>query len=551
MLRRGLRLHTWQSQGYWNDVGSCDAYRATCRDVLDGRFPLPLPEGKKLPVQEPCWISPEAVISPDCQLGPYTVIGSGSCIGSGCRISGSVLDGAFLQADCTVEDSILSRGVHLGREVQLRPGCVLAEEVSVGAGSLLRETLRIWPGLTLSAGNVFAEDQLHGPKTRLLRFQTGGIIAGENGLELTPERFLRMGRSCAGERIGVSAAGGSFARLLAEAFLIGAGADGKTSFLLDAPLPAAAAATAGSYGLDQCLFFLQEVDRSVIYCFDRDGLPIPRKDQRKMEASLSAAEGVFPTLRSCSSEQLTGSEEVYLADVLRACGSLKGWKVSCPSITFRRWLARTGTELCAPEDGVLQLKFAEDGFTLSVVDELGRDWPWSMLLCAMAAAELRCGEESVVLPYDAPHLAERVAEEENGTVYRLDRDGEDARKHWRRTPWCRDGLTLTMRLLSRLKAMGLFHLSAFMDTLPEYHSLERVVRLDGIDTAVLRMLSRDREAETVNGVLLRRGEATASVRRQGGGDLRILAESVSMEAAEAFCDNIQRRIRQMGSETQA
>ena len=137
----------------------------------------------------------------------------------------------------------------------------------------------------------------------------------------------------------------------------------------------------------------------------------------------------------------------------------------------------------------------------------------------MTAAELRSGEQAVVLPYDAPELAERIAQEENGTIYRLDRDGEDARRLLRQAPWCRDGLTLALRLFSRLKLLSLKpELAPFMRSLPEYHAQEQILKLDGPDTTVLRLLSGDRDAETVSGVRLRRGDCTATIRRLGGGD---------------------------------
>ncbi len=551
MLRLHRRLRIWEAEGYWNDVGSCEAYRMTCRDVLDGRFPLPIPQGRKAEVSGPCWISPEADVAPGSRLGPYAVIGGGSVVRGGCRVSGSILDGAFLEAGCTVEDSILAQGVRLGREVQLRSGCVLSEGVTAGAGCLLLEGVRVWPGVTLPAGSVLGEDQLHGPGVRPLRFQTGGLILGEDELELTPEKLLRMGRGCPADRVGAAAGDGGYARLLAEAFLIGAGSAGKRTFFMDTALPAAAAAMTAIYDLEESLFCRREGSRTVIRFFDRDSLPLPRKDQRKLETALNAAAGAFPSERSRGFELLTGTEEAFLSAILRSCGGLDGRKLACSNDLLRSGLLRAGAEIVPPSDGVPELRLSGDGFTLSAVDEKGRVWPWNMLLCGMAAAELRCGADAVALPYDAPYLAERIAEDENGTVYRLERDGEDARKLWREAPWCRDGMTLALRLFSRLHELGgPLRLADFMDTLPEYHSREQVIKLDSADTTVLRMLSQDRDAETVNGVLLRQGEATASVRRHGIGELRILTESTSMEAAEEFCESLRRRIQKLDGKEQ-
>ncbi|MBR3555686.1 MAG: NTP transferase domain-containing protein [Oscillospiraceae bacterium] len=546
MLRGRHHIHAWQAEGYWNDVGSCQAYLATCRDVLDGRFPLPIPEGRTIRASGPCWVSPEALVSERAEVGPYTVIGRGSTVEGACRLSGCVVDGAYLQTGSTAEDSILSCGVRLGRGVQLRSGCVLAEGVTVGGGSLLTENLRVWPGLTLPAGSVLTEDQRSGADAAPLRFREGGLIRGENGAELTPERILRLGRGCGAGRVVAAAVGGSYARLLAEAFLLGAGAAGKRTFLADAPTASAAAAAGSIYGMDQCLFFHQKGDKTTIRFFDGDGLPLERKEQRKMESALGGAVPASNTEASHTFALLTGTEEAYLASVLRAGASLGGVRIVSSPGLLQKALLLAGAELCPSGNGTAELRLSEDGFTLCGVDERGREWPWDMLLCALTAAELRCGVQAVALPYEAPLLAERIAREENGTVYRLERDGEDARRLRRAAPWFRDGLTLALRLLSRLRELGTAeNLAGFMDTLPEYHSFTQVVRLDGPDTAVLRQLSRDPEAETVNGVRLHRGEASAIVRRLGGGEVRILAESCKMEAAAEFCDSLQRRIREL------
>ena len=546
MLRNRKRLRVWQADGYWNDVGSCEAYLATCRDVLDGRFPLPIPNGQKMDTTGICWVSPAAKVSAQAHLGPYTVIGEGSTVEAGCQISGSVTDGAYLQQGCIAEDSILSRGVHLGSEARLRHGCVLAEGVSVGSGSLLTENLHVWPGLTVPAGIVLSEDLHRCREAKPLHFRSGGLLEGESGIELTPERCLRMGLGCEGDRVAAAASGGSCARLMAEAFLIGAGSVGKRTFLLDAQLPSVAAAMTGVYDLEQCLFFRQEGSRIVIRSFDADGLPLSRKAQRKLESALSGAAYVPKAESTCATESLMGSEEAFLASALRSCEKLDGVRLACSSGLLRKALLRAGAELCPAEDGIPVFRLSQDGFTVSLSDERGREWPWSLLLCAMTAAEMRCGGTAVVLPYDAPVLAERIAEEENGTIYRLARDGEDARRLWRDAPWCRDGVTLALRFLSGLRKLGKEgDLAGFMDTLPDYHCSEQVLHLNGSDTAVLRQLAREKASETVNGIRLRCGEATATIRRLDSGELRIFAESCKMEAAAEFCESLRRRIREL------
>ena len=380
MLRSRRPMRIWQSDGYWSDVGSCEAYLATCRDVLDGRFPLSLPAGGRLDPEKKTWISPDAKVSPDAELGPYTVIGGGSAVEDGVRISGSIVDGALLLSGCVVEDSILSQGVRLGREVRLRRGCVLAEGVTVGDGSLLSEGLRVWPGLTLPSGCLLTEDLHQSSEAKPLRFRTGGILSGNNGTELTPERLLRMGRGCTGNRVAAAASGGNHARLLAGAFLTGAAAAGKEAFLMDAPLPSVAAVMPRVFNIDQCLFFLEEDAATVVRSYDGDGLPLSRNEQRKLENALCGASYEPTAQRPCAVKPLMGTEEAFLASVLSACDSLGGIKLACSPGLLQAAFRRADAQIMLPGSGVPELRLSPDGFTLSIVDERGKEWPWALLL---------------------------------------------------------------------------------------------------------------------------------------------------------------------------
>ena len=87
-----------------------------------------------------------------------------------------------------------------------------------------------------------------------------------------------------------------------------------------------------------------------------------------------------------------------------------------------------------------------------------------------------------------------------------------------------------------------------MSSLPDYHTREQVIPLNGTDTAVLRSLSGDQSAETVDGVRLQQDGCTATIRRMSGTELRILVESSKMEAADEFCSSLRRRIRQLDGE---
>lgn len=545
LIRERRRLLTWQADGYWNDVGSCEAFLQTCRDVLDGKLTLHMLQGLPCAADGPCWLSPGAVIGRNVQLGPYTVIGADSQIGDGCSVSGSVIDGAVLEAGCRVDGSILSPGAFIGRESVLRDGCVLAEGAFVGGGSLLHENTQLSPGIRLPEGSDAAGAFSHSRRPYVPRFQPGGCIAGEAVSELSPERLLRMGRSSAARRTAAASAGGAYARLLSEAFLVGAGAAGRESFLLDATLPAAAASSAERCGMGLTLFVRQEGDRLRLFFFDASGLPLSGKQQRLLETSGTGELTAALPERCSSTTLLLGTEEAYTAAALCGGSPLDALPVACSgSRLLSRVFSALGAQTVPPGDGILQLRLSDCGFRLRAVDETGTERTWSELLCALAKAELRAGEQAVVLPYHAPALAEVIAEAEGGTVYRLERDGADAAALFRMQPWCRDGLHLAVRLISRLHEQRTT-LADCMRSLPAYHVCETVVPVAGAEPPILRKLSRAAGAETVDGVRFREGECTATVRRLRPGELRILTESCRTEAAEEFCAALQRRIREL------
>ncbi len=549
LLKKKRHLGTWQPEGYWNDVGTCEAYHQSCRDALVGLLPLPALPREEQDFAGGSWISPGAEVARDAIIGPGVVVGPGCRIGAGCRVTDSVLNGAVLEPDCTVEGSLLEMGVLLGRGTSLEPGCVLAEGTSLGACAAVRAGVRLWPGVLVPEGSIVRQSVTHSSPFYRPRFTEGGLVRGEAVRELTPELLTRMGRAASGARIAAAASGGGYARLLAEAFLLGAGAAGRRTYRMDASLPALSAQAGSLFGMDLTLFVRQESSGLQLYFTGPEGLPAARREQRSLEAAAYADAAPAPAEQCLSSLWLTGAEEAAEAGILSSSGSLKGLRLACTDRALRTLLARAGAELTAPEAGIPRLFLSEDGFRLRIQDEEGRLWSWEQLLCALVKAELQSGERAAVLPYSAPAAAERIAQEDNGTIYRLERDGEEALRLFRQKPWCRDGLSLALRLLGLLnRREESFSLSAFLDSLPVFHVSERILRTAGPDAAILRRLAQEERAETVSGVRLREEGGTATVRRRGVGELRILVESASAELAEEFCARLERQIRELDRE---
>ena len=551
LLGREPGLFAWESDGYWNDVGTPEAYLRTSFDALDGRLPLTVPPSRTdAPVIPPCWISPQATVDRGARVGPYAVIGPGSRLGAGCRVDHSIVDGAAVSACCRVTGSVLAQGVYLGEGTEVREGCILAEGVTVGAGSFLQAGVKVWPGKTLAEGCTLTRS-LAGERVQVrLCFDGNARLRGRAGTEYTPELLLRMGASGSGlRRCGAASGGGGYAALLALAFLTGSASAGRETFRLDSSDPASAAWASAQYGLDLTLFIRQEGERLTLYFFDRAGLPLPRKRQRELEAA-GDREGTCALPEECRDPKpILGTEEAHAAAAAAGCGPLPGFRAA---VTVGRSLVRAlrcrQAEILPPETGIPVFRLSEDRLTLEATDEEGRSHPWDRLLCALLRAELRAGQGPLCLPYAAPEAAEEVAAQEGERLLRLGRDGREAEELWRLRPYARDGLFLALRLCHWLhSADSPFQgrLADLMDSVPPYETRETELSIRSGSGRLLRVLRQEYGGETVSGLKLRTAKGCATISPDTLGKLRIRAESTAMEAAGELCAELRDRLREL------
>lgn len=539
LLRTRRHLHAVSDNGYWNDVGTAAAYLQTCRDVLDGRVHLPLLE-HTAPTGT-TWISPQAEVSSQAILEAYTVIGAGSRVGPDCRLVDSVLLGSILEADCTVQNSVLDRGVRLGSGC-IAADSVLGEGVTAGTGCLFRPGTVLWPGKRIPdgcqvSGAAGSREEIWQPC-----FDEVGRLTAPAETHITQSWLYRMGtRRGLGLRVAAAHSEDPLAAALCQAFLAGAAAAGKRAYYLDTRNSAAAAALGGLYRFDLTLFVSLSGRQATLCAFDENGLPAPRSLRR----ILSETGPEDTSHRACGSvTRLTGTEETYLALVCKNAGSLAGLPVAVPGGgLLARALEQLGAVLLPPEQGLPELRLVENGFRAALLDERGRSWGHHNLLCAHAALELADGCRCVCLPYDAPDAAEAIAETHNGTIYRLERDGNDALELLGKKPACRDGVFLLTRLLYRLHRREQTW-SALLDSLPNFHLEERTIIPQLTPATALRRLQTRCGGETVSGLRFRQETGTATIRPDGLGRLRILVESARAETAAELCATLQRELAQ-------
>jgi glucose-1-phosphate adenylyltransferase len=129
-----------ESEPYWRDVGTIDAYWKANIDLT-----MPTPALDMYDTSWPIWTYQEQlppakfVFDSDDRRGmAIDSIVSGGCIISGSRVGRSVLFSKVrVNSYCNVEGAVLLPGVEIGRYVRLRnvvvdSGCILPEGMVVG-----------------------------------------------------------------------------------------------------------------------------------------------------------------------------------------------------------------------------------------------------------------------------------------------------------------------------------------------------------------------------------------------------------------------------------
>ena len=130
LLRDGRPLYGAVAHGYWEDVGTVDAYLRAHKDVLDQMVHLDIPGFQ---VADGVWvgegteIAPDvetvgpAVIGPDCTIESGTRLGAYTVLGSHCRVLANVhIDRCVLHDSVYVASGSRLRGAVVGKGVNLR-----------------------------------------------------------------------------------------------------------------------------------------------------------------------------------------------------------------------------------------------------------------------------------------------------------------------------------------------------------------------------------------------------------------------------------------------
>jgi mannose-1-phosphate guanylyltransferase/phosphomannomutase len=309
VLARDLPLYGHIADGYWEDVGTLDAYRRAHEDVLEGRMDLDL-EGFQ--VREGFWlgentdVSPDAVIEPPVLVGdntrveagavlrPYTVLGNDVVVKADAHLERSVVhDHAYVGASAYVRGAVLGRASDIRGRARLEEGVVVGDESYIGVDAIVNPSVKIYPSKTVDDGALVTSSIVWETRGARTLFGRRGV-RGLANVDVTSEVAIRLAMAYGsslkrGSVVCTSRDTSRTARALKRAFIAGLNLSGVHVMDLELttiPVTRFQVLSERAQGGITVRLAPDDPDSVEIRFLDRNGGDIDESAQRKIERLL-------------------------------------------------------------------------------------------------------------------------------------------------------------------------------------------------------------------------------------------------------------------------
>jgi mannose-1-phosphate guanylyltransferase/phosphomannomutase len=319
LLRRRLPLYGAVADGYWEDVGTLEAYLRAHKDILDGAVQVNVP-GFEL--SDGVWLGEGADVNPEAVLNAPIVIGDNCRVEAGARLGQYTVLGANVrvrgeaQLDRTVVhdnaylgEAVRLRGTVIGRACDLRKGAradfgsVVGDECFVGEDAHLAAGIKVYPFKTVEAGAMVNDSIVWESRGARSLFGRDGVVGLAN-VDVTPELATKVAMAYGstlkkGTRVITSRDSSRSARMLKRAMMAGlnaAGVDVEDLEVASVPVTRFIVRRPSSEGGITIRLVGDDPQSTIIRFFDERGLDITEDTQRKIERLFNRGDfrRVFP-----------------------------------------------------------------------------------------------------------------------------------------------------------------------------------------------------------------------------------------------------------------
>ncbi len=305
-LAAGKELFGYVADGYWEDVGTLEAYVKSHQDILDQRVQVDIAGFELRPrvwlgkgaeidptviIEGPAVIGDNCVVGPGARLGQYCTLGRNVRIGDNAVMQRSVVhDNSYLGSGVRVDGSVLGRSSDLRQGVRCEEGAVLGDQCLVGAHAEIKAGVKIYPFKTVEAGATVNSSIVWESMGARSLFGRDGV-QGLANVDISPELAVRLSMAWAstfekGSTITTSRDTSRAGRVLKRAIMVGCNAAGvNVDDLEAATVPVTRFQVTSSASMAGITVRLAPDDpQSVVFrFFDKDGIDVDETTQRKIE----------------------------------------------------------------------------------------------------------------------------------------------------------------------------------------------------------------------------------------------------------------------------
>lgn len=310
LLDAGEPLYGALADGYWEDVGTLDAYVNAHQDILDGKVRVTIPGfqvsdgvwvGEGSDIHPDAKITGPAIIGDNCfvdagaRLGEYVVLGAGVRLGRDSELARTVVgENAYLGEAVKLRGTVVGTSSDLRRGVRCEEGVVLGDEVFVGENAVITSNVKVYPFKTVEAGAVINSSIVWESKGARTLFGRTGVVGLAN-VDMTPEVAIRVALAFAASlkktaTVVTSRDSSRSARMLKRAFMAGLNAGGVNVLDLEvATVPVTRfVSRQANVSAGVTIRLLEgDPDQVVIRFFAEDGADLSPEAQRKIERSFA------------------------------------------------------------------------------------------------------------------------------------------------------------------------------------------------------------------------------------------------------------------------
>ncbi|CAG4913623.1 unnamed protein product, partial [Acidithrix sp. C25] len=310
LLEDSIPIHAMVCEGYWEDVGTLEAYLNAHKDILDHRVDLEIlgfmvdkgvyfGDGTEVHptalLEGPIIIGDNCRIGPEAKIRPYSVIGSNSRISKHAEVDRSVIhENVYIGEGSIIRGTIVGKSCDLRRSVHTEDGVVLGSDCYVGDGAQLFSKVKIYPSKTVQSGATVLTSIVWESKGTRSVFSSNGV-SGIANVDIGPELALRLAMAFGsnlkpGARISTARDSSRAARMLKRALMVGLNAVGiDVADLEVAPIPALRfhVRNTSSKGGLAVVLDPDDPESVVIRFIDENGIDLDEASQRKIERGLA------------------------------------------------------------------------------------------------------------------------------------------------------------------------------------------------------------------------------------------------------------------------